>query len=250
MITIETVMERPLSFSSIKEFAKSPRHYLNYVTKQRTPPTDAMKLGSMVHCMILTPHLFNEQFAVAPEINKRTNAGKEEWATFCSQHEGKIVVENEDFEHARRLADNALSNSYISSLVKGCYDFEQEWRQDVDGLPYRGFYDGVAEDYILEVKTIKDGNPKSVMSDFLKSKYHMQAGLYSHVSGKEVIYIVIETSEPYLSYAAPTDPKYTKLGMDDITDLNKKFSECLESGDFTGGYDYHSEIVIKLPWDK
>jgi len=100
--------ERPLSFSSLKEFAKSPKHYMDYISKPKTPPTDAMKLGSAVHCMILTPELFNDQFAVAPEINKRTNAGKEEWALFASQNEGKDILANDDYEHARRLSTIAM----------------------------------------------------------------------------------------------------------------------------------------------
>ncbi len=127
MITIDTLKERPLSYSSIKEFQKSPRHYLEYINTQRTAPTDATKLGSMVHCMILQPNLFNEQFVIAPDVNKRTNAGKEEWATFCSQHADKTVVSNEDYEHASRLASGAMANSTIESLVKNCYDFDILW---------------------------------------------------------------------------------------------------------------------------
>lgn len=249
MITIETLNERPLSYSSIKEFQKSPRHYLEYINKQRTPPTDAMKLGSMVHCMILQPHMFNEQFVIAPDVNKRTNAGKEEWAAFCSQHADKTVVANEDYEHASRLASGAMANSTIESLVKNCYDFEQEWRASIDGLPYRGFYDGIAEDYVLEIKTTSDGLPRSVMNDFIKRKYHIQAGLYSLVSQKEVVYIVIETSEPYLSYSASASIQFMELGLSDLSKLNKQFVTCLESGDFSGGYDYAKEIVIDLPWN-
>ena len=249
MITIDTLNERPLSYSSIKEFAKSPRHYLDYINKQRTAPTDAMKLGSMVHCMILQPHLFNEQFVVAPEVNKRTNAGKEEWATFCSQHADKTVVANDDYEHARRLSGGALVNPQIEQLVKGCYDFEQEWREGVDDLPYRGFYDGISDDYVLEIKTISDGNPRSVMNDFIKRKYHIQAALYTMVSQRDVIYVIIETSEPYLSYSAGVSRDYLKLGAQELGKLNSQFAKCLEAGDFSGGYDYNKEIVIDLPWN-
>lgn len=248
MITIDTLKERPLSYSSIKEFQKSPRHYIEYINKPRTAPTDAMKLGSMVHCMILQPNLFNEQFVIAPDVNKRTNAGKEEWATFCSQHADKTVVSNEDYEHASRLASNAMANPTIESLVKDCYDFEQEWRAEIDGLPYRGFYDGISNDYVLEIKTTSDGFPRSVMNDFIKRKYHVQAGLYNLISQKQVVYVIIETSEPYLSYSAPASDQFLELGLSDLSKANKKFMECLEAGDFSGGYDYGKEIVIDLPW--
>jgi exodeoxyribonuclease VIII len=248
IITRQTLEERPLSFSSIKEFAKSPRHYLDYISKERTAPTDAMKLGSMVHCMILTPDVFNEQFAVAPDINKRTNAGKEEWLEFSNLNAGKIIVNNEDYEHARKLIDGVLCNDNIYNAVKSCTSFEREWREDIYGLPYRGFFDGESDEYILEIKTTSDGHPKAVMSDFVKRKYHMQAGIYNKASGKKVLYLVVETSAPYLSYLAYANDKYLDLGRKDVAELNNRFMNCLEGGDFTGGYDYHNVITIDLPW--
>lgn len=251
MITIETLQERPLSFSSIKEFAKSPRHYLDYISKQKTPPTDAMKLGSMVHCMMLQPALFNDLFAVAPEINKRTNAGKEEWNAFCTANEGKTVVANEDYEHARRLSDGAMLNPRISEMIKSCYDFECEWSADIEGLPFKGFYDGISTDYVLEIKTINDAHPKNVMSDFFRRKYHMQAGLY-HMSSlcKPVVYIVIETTEPYLCYVAQSDEAYLNKGVSDTGKLIDKFKFCMDNNLFNSGYDFHYDgvIEIQLPW--
>jgi hypothetical protein len=251
MITIESLRERPLSFSSIKEFAKSPMHYIDYINRPKTPPTDAMKLGSLVHCLMLRPELFNDQFAISPDINKRTNAGKEEWAEFCRLNEGKDVIENSDYEHARKLVDTAMTNDHIYNAVKSCHDFEKEWSMEIDDLPYRGFYDGISTDYILEVKTINDGNPKNVMSDFYKRKYHMQASLYSMSQfGLPVMYIIIETSQPYLSYVAMADDNYIEQGAKEIGRLNESFKECMEGNKFNTGYEFHisGNMKISLPW--
>lgn len=251
MVTREMLEERPLSFSSLKEFAKSPKHYIEYISKPKTPPTDAMKLGSAVHCMILTPELFNDKFAVAPEINKRTNAGKEEWALFASQNEGKDILSNEDYEHARRLSDGALANKYVRNLLNNCYAFEEEWSAEINDLPFRGFYDAVGESYVVEIKTTNDGNPSSVMSDFYRRKYHMQAALYSTASmGKDIFYIVIETSVPYVNYVAAVDPSYIKKGVDDFGYYSRKFMNCMHSNSWNEGYDfYHDDgVLIKLPW--
>ncbi len=80
-ITRETLLERPLSFSSIKQFIRSPQHYIQYLTQERKQ-TDAMLLGSVVHNLILQPEKFNDNFAVEPEFNKRTNQGKEDYQKF------------------------------------------------------------------------------------------------------------------------------------------------------------------------
>lgn len=247
-ITIDKLIERPLSFSSMKEFAKSPRHYIKYISAERTPPTDAMKLGLLVHCMLLTPEYLNESFAVAPDVNKRTKDGKAEFNTFCSQHPDKTVVSSTDFEYARKIADVAMSNPKIYDAVYGCYIFEHGWDAEINDLPYRGFYDGQSNDYILEVKTTSDSHPRSVMTDFVKRKYHMQAALYNLVSSLPILYVVIDTTDPALSYVAKAHNEYVDLGKKDILELNDKFKRCMEMDLFDKGYDYSGDIVIKLPW--
>ena len=241
---------RPLSYSSLKEFAKSPRHYIEYINKPKLPPTDAMKLGSMVHCLLLQSHEFDNQFLIAPEINKRTNAGKEEWANLLLNNPDKQIVSNEDYMTASNLVRSAFLNPSIEKVVKDCHSFEEEWRDDILTLPYRGFYDGVAEDYILEVKTTNDGNPKSVMSDFYKRKYHIQAGLYTIASDKKIKYLIIETTFPYLSYIASPNNAFINKGIDDVTYLSKEFLKCMDSHDFSAGYEYYydNEVTISLPW--
>lgn len=243
------LIERPLSYSSIKEFAKSPKHYLEYINKPKFPPTDAMKIGSMVHCMLLQPDLFNVNYVVAPEINKRTNAGKEEWANLLLANEGKEIVSLEDYNLCVRLYEGCIKNNKIKFAINACYDFEQEWKSDIFDLPYRGFYDGVSDEYILEVKTTNDANPKSVMYDFYKRKYHIQAALYYIASGKRIQYLIIESSYPYLSYLAFADDSFINKGYEEVKYLSEEFSKCLESGDFSAGYEhFYDEIKIKLPW--
>jgi len=247
-ITKEMLKDRPLSYSSLKVFAKSPRHYINYLNRPATAQTDAMKMGSLIHCLMLTPDDFANQFFVSPEINRRTKDGKVEWEKIQEDNKDKIIVTYEDYAHASRVSSNALSNKNIEQLINNCYWFEMEWKAEISGLPFRGFYDGVSEDYIIEIKTTSDGNPKSVMNDFVRRQYPIQAGLYKMVSQKQIIYIVVETSEPYIAYAAPTDESYINYGIKEVNRLVDMFNDRLLLDDFDGGYDSNGEIVIKLPW--
>ena len=125
---------RPLSYSSLKEFAKSPRHYIEYINKPKFAPTDAMKLGSMVHCLLLQSHDFDNQFLIAPEINKRTNAGKEEWSNLLLNNPNKQIVSNEDYTTASNLVRSAFANPNIEKAVKDCHSFEEVERQLVKAI--------------------------------------------------------------------------------------------------------------------
>jgi hypothetical protein len=251
MITIEQLQERPLSYSSLKEFAKSPRHYLDYLNRKKET-TPAMLFGSMVHSLLLEPAKFNDEFAVMGSIDRRTTAGKEAYAKFVEESAGKDVVMENDYNEAKALADNVLSNPSLAPWVKNCHQYEQEFRTELWGLPMRGFFDGVAEDYILEVKTTMDASPDNLMRDFYNRQYHMQAGLYNLVSSKPIKYLIIETRSPYDAYIADATGDYVAKGQDLLTKTIVKFDECMKANGWHNGYEYHhGRISIDLPsWVK
>ena len=76
----ETIEKRPLSYSSLKSFSISPKHYISYLTKERTPPTAALIQGSVFDILLLTPEDFEKKLYIAPpyEHSARTNLGKAE----------------------------------------------------------------------------------------------------------------------------------------------------------------------------
>jgi hypothetical protein len=65
--TREAIIERiasgdkTLSYSALMAFAKSPRNLMAYWMRT-VQPTEAMVYGQMVHCLILTPDLFEQKY--------------------------------------------------------------------------------------------------------------------------------------------------------------------------------------------
>jgi hypothetical protein len=251
MITIEQLQERPLSYSSLKEFAKSPRHYLDYLNRKKET-TSAMLFGSMVHCLLLEPAKFNNQFAVMSSIDRRTTAGKEAYAKFVEESAGKDVVMENDYNEAKALADNVLSNPSLAKWIHNCHQREHEFRVGMWGLPIRGFFDGVADDYILEIKTTQDATPDTLMKDFYNRQYHLQAGIYNLVSSKPIKYLIIETKAPYDAYIANASTEYIEKGQKLLSSVLDKFDKCMNENAWNKGYEYHAgEISIDLPpWVK
>lgn len=250
MITLDKLKERPLSYSSLKEFSKSPAHYVAYLNK-KVEPTKEMLFGSLVHCMLLTPSIFLDKFAVMPNIDRRTTVGKQAYEDFTKQSEGKDVVTEQDYDDANNLVNKVISNQTIAEVIQNCDSFEKEWRYEINGLPVRGFYDGVAIDYILEVKTTSDAEPRAITADFFKRQYHMQAGMYNYVSGKPIKYIIIETKSPYNCYLADADDDFVSFGKMKIIESIDKFKECLDIGLFDMGYEFYGHLKIGLPgWIK
>ena len=252
MITLETLKERPLSYSSIKEFAKSPRHYINYINAKREPSKE-MNMGSLIHALLLYPSQINEQFAVAPDVDKRTKDGKAAWEQFLSTSDGKIAITESELNEANSIVDIALSNKEISNIISQCTAFEQEFRCDVQGLPFRGFVDGIANDFILEVKTMSDASPQNIIREFYNRKYYIQAGLYSSVYKLPVRYIIIETKPPYNYMHSFASQDYIQKGTEELNWLTNRFKQCMDMDAFSSGYQFNLDELfqVQLPsWIK
>lgn len=252
-IDLEFVQNRPLSYSSIKEFAKSPRHYVHYVLAKREP-SKAMDLGSLIHCLIMYPSKFNNQFIVAPNVDRRTKDGKATWEEFMLTSNGKTVITEDELAEATQITDNVMSNWKTKNAVTECTSFEQEFKYDILELPFRGFVDGIKEgEYILEIKTMTDASPSNVTREFYNRKYHIQAGLYNLVHKLPVKYLIVETKAPYNSMLVDVSDDYIVKGQQELMDLTEKFTTCMDLDAFNAGYGFmeSEEFVIGLPsWVK
>jgi hypothetical protein len=250
MITQETLSQRPLSYSSLKEFAKSPAHYIQYINAKKEPSKE-MNLGSLLHCMLLYSQQFTELFAVAPDVDRRTKDGKAAWEQFVAEAGDKIVVTGEDVDTANEIASRVFSNAEAKRTIHGCTEFEKEWSTIINGLPFRGFIDGVSDDYILELKTTSDGNPKTFIRDFHNRMYYMQSALYHYVTKKKVLYLVVETKPPYNFFIAPITQDYLDYGWMDVQRLTDLFNMCMALNAWDSGYDFNGPVTLELPqWIK
>ncbi|EFA0846186.1 exodeoxyribonuclease VIII, partial [Escherichia coli] len=88
-----------VSKSQLDDIADTPALYL----WRKNAPVDNTKtktldLGTAFHCRVLEPEEFSNRFIVAPEFNRRTNAGKEEEKAFLMEcaSTGKTVITAEE----------------------------------------------------------------------------------------------------------------------------------------------------------
>jgi hypothetical protein len=252
MINYEFLLGRPLSYSSLKEFAKSPSHYIHYINSKKEPSKE-MAFGSLIHCLLLYSQQFPELFIVAPDVDRRTTDGKAKWNEFLSQSEGKIIVTGDELDQATEIVNKVFADESIHSMIKECTHFEHKWTNSINGLPFTGYIDALSDDFIIEVKTTSDANPVNFMRDFYNRKYHIQASLYKTVMNKPVVYIIIETKPPFNYFFAQITTAYTDLGWREIGMLTNKFKECMKENAWNEGYQYmlDDKIVISPPsWVK
>jgi len=254
-VTQELLQHRPLSFSSLKEFMRSPQHYVKYLATDKKP-TDAMLFGSICHKLILEPQDFDKEFIIEPEFNKRTNQGKEDYAAFIAKisEQGLTAIPPATYEKAVELVA-VLKQSHVYNYVKQLTSKEERFDKVHDtGLPICGYIDGVAKDFNLEIKIVSSAEADDIIRDFYKMKYHLQAGIYNWVNGKPIYYLVVENSFPYLSRVLIASDHYIAEGRRLFDKAMTDFKFCLDIDNFSAGYEFYTGVeplTLSLPpWAK
>lgn len=167
-----------VSMSGFKYLDASPAHYRAF-TEKPPPSTDAMAFGSMLHKLALETIDFDAEYAVAPEGDRRTKAGKEKWAKFEEAAQGKIVVKREDYDTARAMAKAIQKHSLASKLLAGGEtEISLVW-DDVDTqVRCKGRLDRLIEKGIADLKSAADASEEAFGRAITRYRYYRQAAFY------------------------------------------------------------------------
>lgn len=253
-INKEYLQGRPLSFSSLKEFTKSPQHYIQYLNKEKKQ-TESMLFGGLVHNLILQPQTFDEKYIIEPEFNKRTNQGKEDYQKFLDSIAEKNLqaIPQNTFIRAKELVTQFM-NSRNYKYIADSDIREQRFDKYYEDLPICGYIDAVISNYNIELKTVSSAEYADIQRDFYNLKYHLQAAIYNWANDKDVMYVVIETSFPYLSRVFIASAEYIQQGRAMLNKAASDFSYCMDMDYFDMGYEFYGGLepmTIDLPgWAK
>lgn len=242
------INQRPLSFSSLSNFAISPIHFIKYITQPKTT-SPQMQLGSLVHTLILEPQEASK-YIVSPKFDLRKKADKEAKEEFELANQGREVIDPDVWQQAKDMQESVYSYKKAESVLNKMYITEEEFRINVLGLPMRGFIDGIGkiEDspYIVELKTSKTADPNEVPKDFFNKKYYIQAAVYT-LALRELgmlkadeyapfMYIVVESSYPYITTVFQADQAYIDYGINELHRLLNDFRSWMDAGFPVSGY--------------
>lgn len=190
-----------ISSSNLRLLAESCIHLDKKELFQAESP--ALDFGSLVHKLILEPDDFDQEFVIAPKFNLRTNAGKDEEAAFKAANEAKTIVTQDDFERARKMANNALG--IAGGLLNGGQP-EQSFFAEEDGLVMKCRPDYLREDLSLaiDIKTTSDSSEFGLKKSVANYRYDWNAYWYLKVlrlAGLNItryLFLFVDSSSPHL----------------------------------------------------
>lgn len=208
-----------ISKSRLAKISVCPQ-YFKWCEENPQEQTEEMIVGSAFHKLVLEPNTFDEEFAIMPNINRRTNAGKQEYEEFMQLANGKQVITQEQYETICGMRDSIMSNQYAVQLLKGVHEQSMYGVDELTGERiktrpdcYRIIEvpneDGeiVKTCLITDLKSCRSAIYDDFCRDVTKFNYDLQCYMYTENASKVLnvpreninfVFIAVEKKEPYL----------------------------------------------------
>lgn len=243
-----------ISKSQLCDFYVSP---LNYWALHRNPNRPPRKVythfdvGTAAHLLVLEGEKrFFEGVCVQPDINRRTKAGREEYAEFLQINKGKPILTPEDIEMVRRMSDAVHKNKASRAELDKMLKVEVSVFYNLKGLDMRSRFDGVGKRVIIDLKTTDNPSVANFNASIKKYKYDWQACLYSHAYNvaygefpDEFVFIVVGKMPPHSVGVYTLSTTTYQRAMNKIGPTIKSFLKCREEDQWP---DINNEQKIEL----
>jgi hypothetical protein len=239
-----------LGSGAIRQFIKSPGHFLHYTRTKGVPPTPQMLLGSAAHCAVLEPREFNSRYAKAPDVDRRTKDGKAAWAEFLDCNPHKEILTPEQYDTAWAIKDTlSAMPEYRALLAAGAhYDVEVScfWTDDATGLELKGRADMLRSDGVcIDLKTTIDASPHGYPHAIARYGSHIQAAIYCDAfECDRFVFVAIENKPPFAAGIYTLDEASLELGRQQYRAALDGIAKYERSGIWPIGY---GEQEIGLP---
>ncbi|NGM63548.1 hypothetical protein G5B30_16685 [Sphingobacterium sp. SGG-5] len=237
-----------LSYSSLSNFRKSPRHFIDYKLFGNED-TDSILLGRVFHTLVLEPDKFSKEYATAPECDRRTKEGKEVYAKFLEESKDKTVISHTIYKNAVEMAISVLSNEQSKSLIDGANFKEKRIDWEMYGFKFLSFLDGEGEDYVFDLKSMPDADPRKVQREILNRCLWLQGGMYLKALNEDKDYYIIAVDKKGNVSVHLLMPSLIEYGKSEFKRLCEDFEDCLSTNSWLKSYEYRSHNGI-YPIDK
>lgn len=239
-----------LMLKSAKDFAAKYVNPAEETEEQAENP--AFSEGSLVHALILEPHLVNEEFAFFPGFRKQGV----EYREFKKENAGKTIISASQKKRCDKCLENYKQNSAATTLTQEG-EPELTMTGDILGIPTKARADwiNVEQGYIADVKTTSWGSDQWTFKDTMERYgYGLSAALYIEIAkqcyGKDFdfYFIVLSKKEPTCDVYKLSD-RTKQRGHDDLFKAANKYKKCKETGLWVDQHDIVREQLQQQDYE-
>lgn len=173
-----------VSKSQLDLIEKCPALYLwNKSAPIDTDKIKSLDFGSAFHCFLLEPIEFNKRFIIAPEINRQTKAGKEQFSelTIQAEENKQTILTHEEFKKLNLMKDSAMALPLAKWMIEadGTCESSIYWTDEETDILCRCRPDKLipSQKWIIDLKTTADIN--RFQNSVYDYRYHVQDAFYT-----------------------------------------------------------------------
>jgi len=276
--------EERLSYSSLKEFGKSPINFIKYKLKDRTPPNESQVFGSLCDCLITEPERFEDLFATssstpttdnqkgfcndvingksvkeAYKLNYKTGTFDKIYSELKDYIDaiksGKTVITQSAKDQAEKIVKVLKKSELLMQYIDSCDKFQNRLEWTIDGWNFLGFTDCQGEGIIIDLKFTKDANPDKFERDVINYEYYMQMAMYAEATNPNTVpecYFIAYDKSGNFS-VMKLDWSFLSYGIRKYKYLLKKLNKCISENRFNESYNFfddHEKTIYKPKWIK
>lgn len=242
--------------STLKQGLRSMQHLKAAIEGENRKETDALRFGQLVHTAILEPESLSMEYAIAPSVDRRTKAGKQEWEDFTRVHFDKVIVKQEDYDRALAMRESVMQHPAAKALLSRDRMTEVTATWNNEGTDCKARLDGYipprgkAKPIILDLKTAMDASPDGFARAVAKFNYHLQQAFYVDAvkavkkRHAQFVFIAVEKEAPYAVGVYTLAGDAEEVGRKMYKDVLTRWRDSVQSNHAVGYGDSIQEIEL------
>ena len=241
-----------LNGSSLVHMRRSPMFY-KWMLDNPQPPTDAMKLGTATHRLILEPKKVGDFAVWGEQEDEKVRRGKV-WDAFQEAHAGKTIVTVAERDAMVGMATGARRNVPIRKYAdaKGKMEVSMFWRDPVTDRRYKGRVDKICAGHVIaDLKTCVSCQPRQFAAASFRLGYHIKLAMYW--SGYRILtghepkmrLLATEKKAPFESVVYRVTKDVLVQGLQEWQELEARLIECQQANRWPA--EYEDETDLQLP---
>jgi len=203
--------------------------------------TTAFRVGRALHCGVLEPGWYEDLFATAPQVDRRTKAGKEEFAAFETSVGERTILKKEEGEQVADMIAAIQAHPAASELLESCPIREATLLSTLHGVPCKSRIDAMSESgtVFCDLKSTKNHASRREMElAAWRFGYGLQMCMYREMMRengadvRRVSFIAVEKSPPHGVCVFDVDEEMLDLHLPRLERLLDEWEMTIGRGEF------------------
>lgn len=219
-------------------------YYRQYIERswERDEPTDAMRLGTAIHQVIVENELPDDVCRLIPSdvLSASGSRAGQKWKDFASEHCSKLLLKSNEYAEFMRIITNIYDNSYARRLLdmESYREYECCWHDETHGVDRKAKLDILTPTCIVDLKIVNDVSPRGFARLAYDRGYHRQAAFYRDAvrakTGETLpfIFIAAMNAEPYSVACYDLGDSFIQMGAAQLDDAISGIKRATETGNW------------------